>query len=218
MKLWITRTRPEAEETADRVRAMGHEAVAEPVLDWRLTGASIDLVGMDALAFSSLNGVAAFAAASGRRDLLAFTTGQATAKAARAAGFASVVSADGDVEALAALILAEKPGAVLHIGPKEPAGDLVGALRAQGLVARACALYETFETRPPPPPGVDGLIVHSPKAAKALASTLTADQAAHMRLYAISAAAARPLERLKFRHVAVAPYPNEAALLKLIDG
>ena len=54
-----------------------------------------------ALAFTSVNGVAAFAALTPRRDRPVFAVGDATAQAAHDAGFADVLSASGDLRDLA---------------------------------------------------------------------------------------------------------------------
>ena len=146
-RIWITRAQPGAEVTAERVRALGHEAIVAPLLAVRvLPDVTVDLAGVSALAFTSANGVRAFADASGERSLKVFAVGAATAQAARQSGFKSVLSADGDVEALAEGIAArrgELRGAVLHPGAAEPAGDLAGALEKHGVEARRLILYET---------------------------------------------------------------------------
>ena len=150
-KIWITRAQPAAEATAERVRALGHEALVAPLLAVRaLEDAQIDLGGVAALAFTSANGVRAFADLSPERALRVFAVGAATAQAARAAGFKLVLSADGDVEALAEGIgqrRTELRGAVLHPGAAELAGDLMGALERQGVTARQVTLYETLPVK-----------------------------------------------------------------------
>src|SRR5215831_10658881 len=139
-RIWITRAQPGADATAERVRALGHEAIVAPLLAVKpLNDVDVDLRGVAALAFTSANGVRAFADLSGERSLRVFAVGAATAQAARAAGFKLVLSADGDVDALAEGIAKrrfELRGAVLHPGAAEPAGDLVGALATHGVPAR----------------------------------------------------------------------------------
>ena len=134
-KIWITRAQPGADATAERVRALGHEAVIAPLLAVHaLPDVQVDLHGVAALAFTSANGVRAFADISPERAIRVFAVGAATAQAARAAGFKLVLSADGDVEALAEGIgqrRGELRGAVLHPGAVDLAGDLVGALEKQ---------------------------------------------------------------------------------------
>ena len=67
-KIWITRAQPGADGTAERVRALGHEAMIGPLLEVQmLPDAVVDLRGVAALAFTSANGVRAFAEASGER-------------------------------------------------------------------------------------------------------------------------------------------------------
>ena len=61
-RIWITRAQPAADVTAERVRALGHEAMVAPLLAVRpVEPEPIDLEGVAALAFTSANGVRAFA-------------------------------------------------------------------------------------------------------------------------------------------------------------
>jgi uroporphyrinogen-III synthase len=225
-KIWITRAQPAAEATAERVRAMGHEAIVAPLLAVRfIAEPQIELTDVAAIAFTSANGVRAFAEQSGERQIRVFTVGAATAQAARTAGFRSVLSADGDVAALAMGIAArrgELHGAVLHAGAAEPAGDLVGELEAQGLKARRLALYETTPALPSPAEAqrlvrADAVLLHSPKAARVLAKVLRAHPAPELRALGLSPAVLKPLSRVKLAAKAAPPYPLEAALLQLID-
>jgi uroporphyrinogen-III synthase len=225
-KIWITRAQPGAEVTAERVRALGHEAIVAPLLAVKtLKDVEVDLAGVAALAFTSANGVRAFADLSGERSLRVFAVGAATAQAARAAGFRLVLSADGDVDALAEAIVRRKgevKGEVLHPGAAEPAGDLVGALQAQGVKARQLTLYETAPvTLPADRAGeltqVDAVLLHSPKAAKVLAGVLKAHPAPNLRALGLSKAVVKPLARAKLGAKAFPPMPLEAALLNLID-
>ena len=230
MRIWVTRAAPEAESTAARLRALGHAPLVASVLEVRpLHGPPPDLAGVGAIAFTSRKGVFAFAEVSAERRLPAFAVGEATARAARDAGFADVESADGDVDALAAAIAAHRQafaGAVLHAGPKEPAGDLPGALRAHGIEARLHAVYETGPAAHPlaavaalsaEPMELDAVMVHSPKAAEALSGVPELSRhGSELDLYGISEAAVRPLRTLNFRRVATAPFPNEPSLLNLL--
>jgi uroporphyrinogen-III synthase len=180
MKVWITRAEPGAGETAKRLIALGHEPLVAPLLVVRrLVEARPDLTDIGALAFTSANGVRAFADLSDRRDLPVFAVGEATATAARQAGFADVDAGPRDVAALAAAIAARPDafqGAVLHAGAAEPAGDLAGPLHAAGIAVRACPLYETVAADAPSAAELDrmaqaqAVLLHSPKAARILAS------------------------------------------------
>ena len=141
LTVWITRAEPGATLTADRVAAMGHEPLVAPLLRIEtLPDVAVDLTGVAALAFTSSNGVRAFAELCPRRDLRVFAVGAGTTAAAKAAGFKAVLSADGDVAALAGRIAARRSelvGTVLHAAAAEPAADLLGALTPAGLEARS---------------------------------------------------------------------------------
>jgi uroporphyrinogen-III synthase len=223
-RIWITRAQPGAEATAERVTALGLEALVAPVLAVRDLPARIDLAGVGALAFTSANAVRAFATRCEARALPVFAVGAATATAAAAAGFGEVVSAEGDVSDLARLIKdrAENlTGTVLHPGATEPAGNLPGALSNAGVEARALALYETAPVEAPKLvldgiATITGVLVHSPKAALRLAVILADQSVAHMTAYALSPEVCAPLAGLAWGQVIAAPLPTEDALLSLL--
>lgn len=225
-RIWITRAQPGADLTAERVRALGHDAVVAPLLAVRtVPDVNVDLNGVAALAFTSANGVRAFADICGERGLKVFAVGAATAQAARQAGFRSVLSADGDVEALAegiAVRRAELKGAVLHPGAAEPAGDLAGSLEKHGVEARRLILYETApvemsDAEAEALAASDAVLLHSPRAAQVLARILKAHPAPTLRALGLSKAVVQPLSRTKLAARAFPPFPLEAALLNLID-
>ena len=222
--VWVTRAQPGAEATARRLRAMGFEPLVAPLLEVRaIGGGAIDLAGVGALAFTSSNGAAAFAARSKERGLPVFAVGAATAAAASAAGFCSVTSADGDVAALVQALAAHPPidGEVLHPGPVEPAGDLVSALAELGVPARALAVYETVARAPEPRtaaliPDLLAVLLHSPKAARVLAAHVTDHPAPKLVALCLSQAVAAPLRASGLAAVRAADQPTEAALLALL--
>jgi uroporphyrinogen-III synthase len=223
--VWITRTEPAAQATARQVRALGLEAIVEPLLTVRrLNETPIDLTDVCAIAFTSANAVHAFAERSPDRSIRVFTVGEATAAAARAARFATVLSAQGDVQALAAALIArgrELKGVILHPGAAEPAGDLAGDLATAGLKVRSAPLYETVEAEVSPGlieglPGIDHVLLHSAKAAAALAGLVKLHPAPHLVALALSRQVARPLARSGLAAVRVAASPNETALLAML--
>jgi uroporphyrinogen-III synthase len=91
-------------------------------------------------------------------------------------------------------------------------------LAGGGAVAELQPIYESVQTGVDIPQALDGVLIHSPKAARAVAKMLSRDQASGLTLFAISPAAAAPLAATGFSRVAVAPRPNESALLDLIAG
>jgi uroporphyrinogen-III synthase len=220
MRIWITRTLPEADATARRVAARGHSPIVAPVLEARpIAGVRLGLAGAGAVAFTSGHAIAAFAALTPARDLPVFTVGEATAALARAAGFTDVHSADGNAETLAELIAREQRDGVLVLHPtaREPAADLAGLLAARGVQATAVAVYETVATAlAAPPPDADAVLIHSARAAVRTAVLIEQANRLDLEAYAISPAAARPLAALGLARLQAAPFPNEAALLDLL--
>ncbi|PIB94333.1 uroporphyrinogen-III synthase [Caulobacter sp. FWC2] len=222
--VWITRARPGALATAERVRGLGFEALVDPLLAVEALQAELDLSHVTALAFTSANGVEAFARLSDARGVPVFAVGRATAKAAQAEGFASVSSADGDVEDLCELIAGGASGPVLWAGAREPAGDLVGMLRGRGVMAKGVAVYETLE-RAPSDETLARLkapataLLHSPRAARALAAILRERPASALRFLCLSEAVAAPLRGIaEPGSVTFAPRPDESALLELLNS
>ncbi|MDR7230870.1 uroporphyrinogen-III synthase [Caulobacter sp. BE264] len=222
--VWITRAQPGATATAERVAALGFSPIVDPLLAVQAIPVTIDLAGVAALAFTSVNGVKGFVRCCVRRDLPVFTVGAATAKAAQDAGFSQIRSADGDVEALERLVAEARPGPVLWAGAEAPAGDLVAGLRARGLEARGVAVYATVERSP----SIATLalldapltvLIHSPRAARVLARVLSNRTHADLRLLCLSRAVAAPLAEVgEPRFVTFAPRPDESALLELLGA
>jgi uroporphyrinogen-III synthase len=216
-QVWVTRAAPAAESTAERVRALGFDAVVAPLLQVRPVGAGpIDVNGVGALAFTSVNGVEAFAARSAWRDARVFAVGAATGAAARSAGFKDILTSEGGVAALARVVAAHRrdiAGAVLHPAAAEVAGELSAA----GVPIRTVTVYETTAT--PRDAGFEARIadihaalVHSAKAARQLAEILRRRPAPGLRLLCLSPAVAAPLRG----EISTAALPNEEALLNLL--
>lgn len=143
--LLITRPEPEASRFADQVRAALGGSVAvlcAPLMKIAHGGDLPALSGQGVLIFTSRHGVEGFCRLSARRDLLCYAVGEATAAAAREAGF-SVVSAGGDADALLARIAAEgRAGPFLHPRGAHVAADIAGALRSMGHAAQDAVVYD----------------------------------------------------------------------------
>lgn len=211
--VWVTRARPGADRTAERLSTLGFIPVVAPLLEIRPLDVRPDLTGVEALAFTSRNGVKAFVDASGAPVLPVFAVGDATAAAARAAGFSDVRSADGDLSALAALIRTEWAGlSILHPAAAEPAGDLA-ALVGDAARVTTLAVYAAIDTDAAPPEAWDAVLIHSPRAARALAEHLAAGAVAGHIAVALSPAAAGPLTALGFAGIRIAATPTEDSLL-----
>ena len=225
--VWITRAEPGAGATAASVVERGFEPIVAPLLTFRPLTASLALQAEEALAFTSINGVFRAAALTQERNMRVFAVGDATAAAARAAGFSQVASAGGDVEALTALILgARPPGGVLHPAARETAGDLVGRLKAAGVTARKVAVYATTAATRLPPTieavlrggGLKAVVLHSPKAAKTAAALLAgrAGELTGTVAVSLSPACLAPLQTAGFAGLSSAAHPTEDALLEAL--
>ena len=209
----MTRAQPGAAQTAERLAALGFEPMVAPLLAIRsLPCPPPDLAGVAALAFTSRNGIDAFAALTRERGLPVFAVGDATAERARQAGFADVRSASGAIGDLARLLAEAAPGLVLAPGAKEPAGDLSALLRGR-VGVRRLPVYEAVETGAEAPPDWDAALVHSPRAGRALAGS---GPVAGRTVVVISEAAAAALGPQPEAEVRIAARPDEAAMLEAL--
>lgn len=240
MKILVTRPRADAEDLARLLAARGHEALIEPLLDIAtLPGDAVTAEGMQALVFTSANGVRALVERNGGdiatlRALPVYTVGDATARAARDAGFADVVSASGDVNSLADLIASRvRPdvGPLLHVAGSDVAGDLAGRLSARGFTLARAALYEATKSDSLSAETVEALkrgevqaaLFYSPRTASAFAALAGDIAPALGRATAIclSPAVAAAVEDLpgaaSWRDILTAAEPTQDALLSAFD-
>lgn len=225
--LILTRPQRQSEAFAAAVaEAMpGRFAVlVAPLIEITPVAAPLDLADLQGIVFSSANGVEQFAARSPERGLLAWCVGAMTAAAARAAGF-EAVSADGDVEDLARLVVARhRPGAgaFLHVRGRHAAGNLVGRLAAAGVPARAAEIYDQT------PRPIDGaarahlaagspatVALFSPRSARLFAAQAFDEHWPLARVTAVSIAAAADagLDGLGLGRRLVAAKPGRAGML-----
>ncbi|WP_449252807.1 uroporphyrinogen-III synthase [Brevundimonas naejangsanensis] len=219
-RVWVTRAEPGAARTADRLTALGFTPIVVPLLTLApLPGAldpAPDPAAVAVLALTSPNGVEAFAPLIPRfRDHPVFAVGDATAEAARAAGFVDVRSAAGDIHALARLIAAEAPpGPLLAPGAREPAGDLPALLPDRPV--QRLPVYAAFETHTLTPEPFDAVMLHSPRAARALAADLPRAASSGRIAICISEAAATPLRPFDFTDIRIAAAPDEPSMLSAL--
>jgi uroporphyrinogen-III synthase len=222
-------TRPQAQAEAFAAAVEGalpgrFRPVLAPLIGIAPVAAAVELDGAQGLMFTSANGVAAFAAASPERGLVAWCVGDLTAAAARNAGFRTR-SAAGDAAALAALVAREaRPGGghVVHVRGRHAAGDLVGRLAAAGVAARALELYDQTPVAPPAAAAallaageVEVLTVFSPRSAALLAAAARAGgwPLGHATLVALSPAADMALDAPEPGRRVVAARPDRAGML-----
>lgn len=238
----ITRALPEAEATARRLEALGHQALLSPLLRLDFTELVTDpakaehvrkaALAAQAIIFSSAAGVRAFAAAGAPMTRPAFAVGDATAALAQALGFAGVTSAKGDGHDLAALVaqkVSPEDGPVLYISGEPTAYALAADLAGQGFEVSHLILYESFTAKSLTPEAhaaldahtLDGVLFHSPRGAGAFRSLLagrsTAGALTGCTAFCLSRNVAAELEGLAFQAIQVAARPEEVALLSLLS-
>lgn len=219
-RIWITRTQPGAQRTAERLSLLGYQPLIAPLLEVQPLPQALDgltdLARFQTLAFTSPNGVAAFCALTpDLRNRPVYCVGDTTAQAARDAGFTSAVSAAGAIEDLARLILKDRAnGPLLAPGAREPAGDLPALLT--DLSVTRLPVYAAFETNLAAPDAYEAVLVHSPRAARALAHCLTPAQAARTIAITISAAASAPLASLGLKEIHTSGHPDENSMISTL--
>jgi uroporphyrinogen-III synthase len=236
MKALVTRPREDAASLAAALAAQGITPVLEPLLAIRFVADGAEIVApllgdAQAVLFTSANGVRAFAAAVPRRDLPVFAVGDATAGAARAAGFAAVASAGGSVEDLAHLVqrhLQPSNGALVHAAAGAVAGDLAGLLGAAGFTMRRAVLYHAAPVQRLSQTTTAMLangeialaLFFSPRTAATFVRLAAAAgigaACRQMTAVALSPAVAASLDGLAWRAISVAAAPNEQALLAAV--
>lgn len=233
MTVLVTRGWPGAERTAAGLREMGINPIVSPVLDINFRACiDVDLTDVQALVFTSANGVRAWGPRRPERDITVFTVGDATADTARDIGFRKVYSANGDVQALAALIRRKTDpgkGELLHVRGIHVAGDLAGELRPHGYKVRDVIGYGAVAVDTLGEEAIAAIVsgapvcvlIHSMRSAKTFLDLLRKFGLHHwlgsVRVYGISENALKPLEGAGFGALIAAPEPREEALLALLD-
>ncbi len=209
-RLLLTRARPQAEAFAAEVRAHTRlEPLISPMQEMRDLKVEIDLSGISALAFTSKNGVEAFARMSAAR-LPAYCVGEATADRARALGFVAKAAA-GDAPSLRAIL---PENGVLH---------LHGRHVRQVLAARHMAIYDQVALPLGAEAltllkadGFDAVALFSPRSAKLFATNLPENHSTKLVLYTLSPAVAAALpDGLDIR---TCPESSAAAMLGLLSA
>lgn len=231
----ITRPEADARLLARDLEARGFETLVAPLMTIHplSSGAKgLDLSGVQALAFTSANGVRAFVAALGGRpwpELPVFAVGETTASAAREAGAVRIISAGGDVVSLAARIAAlcrPGDGAILHVAGSVRAGDLAGDLEGKGFATRRAVLYEARLCRRLPEAAAEALrrgdgfvLIFSPRTARHFAKLVEeaglADALSCARLVALSPAVAAAAPS-GWQAVEVAAQPTRPAMIEAL--
>jgi uroporphyrinogen-III synthase len=145
MRVLVTRPQADAERTAERILARGHEAVVAPVLRVEWTSEPPPAGPFDAIILTSANAVPALASIRERAQLAQiFAVGERTACAAHAAGFTNIITAQGDARALANLVArTSRPGArLLHVAGRDRKAEPEASLALAGFHVSRWIAYE----------------------------------------------------------------------------
>lgn len=231
-RLLLTRPRPDSEALAAALRCHGIAALIEPLMTIRIDGrARLDLSGAQAILLTSANGARALAALSpGReaRELPVLAVGNATACAAREAGFGAVTTADGDVDALAALAIGRlrpEAGRLVHVAGRVSAGALVPRLSTAGFAAERVPLYDAVAAAALSAPvrraleaqTLAGVVLFSPRTARLFAKLARESglesTAQGLTAFCLSRAVAMAAATLSWHRVCVAAEPRQDALV-----
>lgn len=141
----VTRPKERSDQfVADLTAAAGpFRSVVSPAFELVATDAVVP--DFDAAVFTSRAGVA-FAPKG--RNKAAFCVGDATARAAGLAGYRTF-SAKGTSADLVAMILAQNgTGAILHFRGETSVGDIIGAVKSQGISAEEVVVYRKSPQAP----------------------------------------------------------------------
>lgn len=211
MRILVVRPQPGADATAARLMALGHEALVHPLLatqavDWALPTAAPDAVILTSAAAVHHAGPQADAL----KSLPAHAVGEATAAAARAAGWADVAAGPGTVQAL---LDGLQPGRYLHL-----AGAEVTAVTVPPTLSLArVTVYATPLLPLPALLDAQAVLLHSPRTAAQFAAEWDrlGGRRADVALFAISAATLAAAGG-GWASASAAREPNEAALLAML--
>lgn len=212
----ILRPEPAASKTASRARALGLEPVVAPLFTIKpLAWQAPDPAAFDAVMLTSANAPRLAGASLARfGHLPCYAVGEATAGAAREAGFDTVRTGPLDAAALAALMAAEGVRSAFHPGGRERA-----QLGGPPFAIEEVAVYQACPVACLPAAAEEALakgavaLIHSP-AAGTLLATLATKQRKRTHLAAISEAAAAAAGS-GWCSTSVAARPREEALLEL---
>ena len=230
----VTRPQQDAIVLESELRERGFSPLLSPML--KITyfdGVVPSLDGVQALIFTSANGVHSFFSRTKDISLPAYAVGEVTAAAVRACGCVQTESAGGDVNKLANLLISRcdpQGGDLLHIAGSHLAGDLGRRLSLAGYKYKREVLYKAEEL------GVlnercqetlagckmDFALFFSPRTAVqfvdlALAAGFDKEFESSVAL-CLSEAIAGKLEKLPWRQIITASAPTQSALLDALEN
>lgn len=233
MRYLVTRPEEDAEPLAEALRALGHDALIDSML--RITAfddVQLDTDGVQALLFSSANGVRAFSDISLNRRVPVYTVGEASAAIARDMGFRKVHAAGGDVAALAQLVagaLKPEDGILMHVSGTVVARELKDLLQKDGFNVFRVRLYESEPVTRLSDPTIahiskgelEGVLFYSPRTAQIFTDLIIENRLTeacrNIRALCLSEAVAEVADKMPWRTIKVAEAPSQSAMLALLS-
>jgi len=232
MRVLVTRPKQDAERTAAKLRALGHEAVVESLFSIESIKFDVPEGSFSALAATSANALRAAAMGNNLSHFYSlpfYAVGGQTADVARETGFEKIEIADGDVRSLAKLLLNRLPrGArVFYLAGENRAEDISALVSSSGIIvvmqivyrARATDHFSAAIRKKLVAKEIDAVLHYSPRAAETFLALANHDKLegalVTMDHLCLSAAVAAPLLG-KGANVRIAAEPNEPALFALL--
>jgi uroporphyrinogen-III synthase len=240
MAILVTRPDPDAESTAAALRGRGFDVMLAPALRFEPVAVHLEAnAHYDAVIITSANALRGIAPQLGGSHLLAlplFAVGEHTASAARRAGFAKIIVANGDVASLRDRLLAavkakevKKTGTMLYLAGADVASDLAADFGAHGVSVVTQTTYRMVPVTTLPDAvsqafaanGIEAVLHYSRRSARAF---LDAARGAGVEISAlsipqccISAAVAAVLRDAGAAQVMAAASPDENAMFQTLD-
>jgi uroporphyrinogen-III synthase len=228
----VTRPQPEAEETAARLRALGHDCLVEPMLEIvPREGPPLDLAGVQAVLVTSRNGARALAERTAERGVQVFAVGEGSTATLRALGFQRIEAGAGSAADLAELvrrICRPDAGSLVHARGEAISSDPRPLLEQAGFAVRAAVLYEARAVSAFSPHlertmrqrALGYALFFSPRTARTFVTLAAAaglqPAGATVEACCLSQAVAAALDGMRWQAVRVSVRPEQEALLALL--
>jgi uroporphyrinogen-III synthase len=240
MAVLVTRPHPDDETTAAGLRARGFEVLSAPMLRFEPVAFHDDsdarYSAVIVTSANALRGIEAHLSGSRLLKLPLFAVGEHTASAARSAGFADVIVANGEAAGLRDSVLAsvkmkalKKSATLLYLAGADLARDLAGELGERGFTVVTHTTYRMIPVTGLPRAvteafaanGIEAVLHYSRRSARAF---LAAARAAGVEISAlaipqccISDAVAAIVRDAGAGRILAARSPDENALFEALD-
>ena len=211
-KIWLTRTRPAADDSAQAWRAAEFNPIVEPLLE--IEAVEHDQIPKDAvIIFTSKNAVDHIVCGGQR----AICVGDATAEKATAAGYRDVVSVDGTSEDVTQWVSENlsKTQAICHVSGWHVRGSIIEDLAALGFSAQRIEVYRSSPSPTWPDESFSSVVFYSPLAAHTFAEVAIdmVKDLSRLTAICISEATADELSGLALKSILIAKRPREDELI-----